>query len=72
MSLPRLALTAGEPAGVGPELLIRLAATPLAATLVAVTDRALLQRAAARCGVAVELIDDKFRVNPTPATPGTY
>jgi 4-hydroxythreonine-4-phosphate dehydrogenase len=58
MSLPRLALTAGEPAGVGPELLIRLAATPLAATLVAITDRALLQRAAARCGVAIELIDD--------------
>jgi 4-hydroxythreonine-4-phosphate dehydrogenase len=40
--LPRLALTAGEPAGVGAELLIRLAATPLAASLVAITDRDLL------------------------------
>jgi 4-hydroxythreonine-4-phosphate dehydrogenase len=58
MPLPRLALTAGEPAGVGPELLIRLAATPLAATLVAITDRTLLERAAARCGVAIELVDD--------------
>jgi 4-hydroxythreonine-4-phosphate dehydrogenase len=58
MPLPRLALTAGEPAGVGPELLIRLAATPLAATLVAITDQALLERAAARCGVAIELVDD--------------
>jgi 4-hydroxythreonine-4-phosphate dehydrogenase len=58
MPLPRLALTAGEPAGVGPELLIRLAATPLAATLVAITDRTLLQRAATRCGVAIELTDD--------------
>ncbi len=58
MPLPRLALTAGEPAGVGPELLIRLAATPLPASLVAVTDRALLQRAALRCGVAIELVDD--------------
>jgi 4-hydroxythreonine-4-phosphate dehydrogenase len=58
MPLPRLALTAGEPAGVGPELLIRLAATPLAATLVAITDRNLLQRAATRCGVAIELTDD--------------
>ena len=58
MPLPRLAVTAGEPAGIGPELLIRLAATSLAAGLVAITDRHLLERAAARCGVAIELIDD--------------
>lgn len=57
-TLPRLAVTAGEPAGIGPELLIRLAATPLAANFVAVTDRELLQRAAERCGMSVELIDD--------------
>lgn len=56
--LPRLALTAGEPAGVGPELLVRLAATPLAAALVAITDRDLLHRAAVRCGVALELHED--------------
>lgn len=56
--LPRLAVTAGEPAGVGPELLIRLAATPLAANFVAVTDRGLLERAAKRCGTDIELIDD--------------
>ena len=58
MPLPRLAVTAGEPAGVGPELLIRLAATSVAASLVAVTDRDLLKRAAARCGLSIELIDD--------------
>lgn len=58
MPLPRLALTAGEPAGVGPEMLIRLAATPLAASLVAVADRDLLQRAASRCGLNIELADD--------------
>jgi 4-hydroxythreonine-4-phosphate dehydrogenase len=56
--LPRLAVTAGEPAGVGPELLVRLAATPLAAGLVAVTDRDLLRRAAVRCGVTLELHED--------------
>jgi 4-hydroxythreonine-4-phosphate dehydrogenase len=58
LPLPRLAITAGEPAGVGPELLIRLAATSLAANLVAITDRDLLERAATRCGVAIELLDD--------------
>ena len=58
MPLPRLAVTAGEPAGVGPELLIKLAATSVAASLVAVTDRSLLERAAERCGLSIELIDD--------------
>lgn len=56
--LPRLAVTAGEPAGIGPELLIRLAASSLAANFVAITDRDLLYRAAARCGTTIELIDD--------------
>jgi 4-hydroxythreonine-4-phosphate dehydrogenase len=57
-TLPRLAITAGEPAGIGPELIIRLAATSLAANFVAVTDRALLERAAARCNQPVTLLDD--------------
>jgi 4-hydroxythreonine-4-phosphate dehydrogenase len=56
--LPRLAITTGEPAGVGAELVVRLAQLPLPATLVALGDRGLLQRAAERCGVALELHDD--------------
>jgi 4-hydroxythreonine-4-phosphate dehydrogenase len=64
MPLPRLAVTAGEPAGIGPELLIRLAATPLAASLVAITDRQLLERAATRCGVSIELTDDDGSAQP--------
>ena len=56
--LPRLAITAGEPAGVGPELVARLAATPLSADLVAITDRDLLARAAGRCGLHIALTDD--------------
>jgi 4-hydroxythreonine-4-phosphate dehydrogenase len=58
MPLPRLAVTAGEPAGIGPELLIRLAATPMAASLVAIADRHMLERAALHCGLHIELIDD--------------
>ncbi|MEO7072769.1 MAG: 4-hydroxythreonine-4-phosphate dehydrogenase PdxA [Rhodanobacter sp.] len=57
-TLPRLAITAGEPAGVGPELLIRLAASAIPADLIAITDRDLLQRAAARCGASINLCDD--------------
>jgi 4-hydroxythreonine-4-phosphate dehydrogenase len=54
---PRLALTAGEPAGIGPELLARLATITVAADLVAITDRDLLQRAADRCGLSLQLLD---------------
>jgi 4-hydroxythreonine-4-phosphate dehydrogenase len=68
--LPRLAVTAGEPAGIGPELLIRLAATSLAAGLIAITDRGLLERAAIRCGAVIELIDDDGSPQ-TQRRPGT-
>ncbi|MDE2270782.1 MAG: 4-hydroxythreonine-4-phosphate dehydrogenase PdxA [Xanthomonadaceae bacterium] len=53
--LPRLAVTSGEPAGVGPELVVRLAATAIAADLVAISDPGMLRRAASRCGIALEL-----------------
>jgi 4-hydroxythreonine-4-phosphate dehydrogenase len=53
--LPRLALTAGEPAGIGPELIVRLAAGDLAADLVAVADPELLQQAARSTGIALSL-----------------
>jgi 4-hydroxythreonine-4-phosphate dehydrogenase len=57
-TLPRLAVTAGEPAGVGPELVARLAASDLAADLVVITDRDLLRRAAAICGIELTISDD--------------
>lgn len=57
-TLPRLAVTAGEPAGVGPELVARLAASDLEADLVVITDRDLLRRAAATCGLTLDIIED--------------
>lgn len=54
-TLPRLAITAGEPAGIGPELVARLAATDLAADLVAVMDPDLLAEAAARAGITLDI-----------------
>jgi 4-hydroxythreonine-4-phosphate dehydrogenase len=57
-TLPRLAVTAGEPAGVGPELVARLAASDLPADIVAITDRDLLRRAAATCGIELTISDD--------------
>ena len=40
--IPRIALTPGEPAGIGPELAVMLAARGCAAELVAIADPALL------------------------------
>lgn len=56
--LPRLAITLGEPAGVGPELVAALAATDIAADLIAIGDRELLLRAAQTRGVALALEAD--------------
>lgn len=57
-TLPRLAVTAGEPAGVGPELVALLAASDFPADLVAITDRDLLARAAGAAGVMLDIVDD--------------
>lgn len=57
-ALPRLAITAGEPAGIGPELVVRLAASDIQADLVACCDRGLIERAAERCGITLQLDQD--------------
>ncbi|KGM56654.1 4-hydroxythreonine-4-phosphate dehydrogenase [Lysobacter arseniciresistens ZS79] len=55
MRPPRLALVPGEPAGVGPELCIRLAHRPRGHSLTAFGDRATLQAAAAALGLPITL-----------------
>jgi 4-hydroxythreonine-4-phosphate dehydrogenase len=42
MKMPRIALTSGEPAGIGPELCLAVAREPLECELVCLADRALL------------------------------
>lgn len=59
--LLRLAVTAGEPAGIGPELVLKLAATPLRADLIAIADPALLERTATRCGLPLDMQADDGR-----------
>lgn len=54
-TLPRLAITPGEPAGVGPELLARIAAEDRTTPWVAIADGDLLVRAAHRCGIALSV-----------------
>ncbi len=53
----RLAITPGEPAGIGPELLARLAGAERNSAWVAIADADLMLRAAARVGVTLRLDD---------------
>jgi 4-hydroxythreonine-4-phosphate dehydrogenase len=54
---PRIALTAGEPAGIGPELIACLAAKDFAADLVVIGNAELLIERASAIGIALELED---------------
>ncbi|HEY7872067.1 MAG TPA: 4-hydroxythreonine-4-phosphate dehydrogenase PdxA [Rudaea sp.] len=56
--LPRLAITLGEPAGIGAELVAALAATDLAADLIAIGDKDSLLLAAQTRGIALALEAD--------------
>jgi len=56
--LPRLAITTGEPAGIGPELVAALAATDIAADLIVVGDKDLLLLAAQTRGLALSIEPD--------------
>ena len=54
---PTIALTPGEPAGIGPELVVKVAQRQQPACLVAIADPELLENAAANCGLDIALQD---------------
>lgn len=63
--MPRIALTVGEPAGIGPELCLALAGKPLPCELICLGDRELLEERARQIGLAVELVPyDPSRERP--------
>lgn len=69
--IPRLALTLGEPAGIGPDLLVMLAQSGWPAELVAVTDASLLTRAAQRLNLPLLIIPHDAAVPAKAHVPGT-
>ena len=69
--LRRLALTPGEPAGVGPELCVRIAQRDWPAGLVAFADPDLLHAAAARLDLPLELIAHDPGAPPAAQAAGT-
>lgn len=66
--LPVLAITAGEPAGIGPDLCLQLAQQAHPQVLVVLADKFLLQQRARQLGLSVELVDYRREtVRPLPA-----
>ncbi len=70
-TLPRIALTPGEPAGIGPDLCIQLAQQALACQLVIIADPELLQQRAQQLNLPlkIEIFDQQQTI--TQHTPGT-
>ena len=67
----RLALTPGEPAGIGPDLCVMLAQQALPAEIVAIADPNLLKRRAAQLNQPLTLLPFNADRNPTPAPAGS-
>lgn len=66
-SLPRLIISAGEPAGIGPDLCVRLATGDYPAELVVVADPEVLRARAACLGLAVQIHEYSYSDSPTQA-----
>ncbi len=66
MTLPVLAITAGEPAGIGPDIVLALAGTYPACRPVVIADRHLLQDRARRLGLAITFADYQAAATPAP------
>lgn len=67
-----LAITAGEPAGIGPDLCVQLAVTPPDIPFVVIADKYLLQQRAAQLGIALqvhEMASGKWEVGSGTAFP---
>jgi 4-hydroxythreonine-4-phosphate dehydrogenase len=69
--IPRIALTPGEPAGVGPDLCVMLAQQPHAAEIVAICDPLLLGERAEQLGLPLDLLPFDDRRPPVPQAAGT-
>ncbi len=69
MSTPRIAITAGEPAGIGPDILVQLAQQAWPAELVAVADPQLLHDRARLLSLPLQLntFDPSAPPRPSPA-----
>ncbi|MBD3755517.1 MAG: 4-hydroxythreonine-4-phosphate dehydrogenase PdxA [Gammaproteobacteria bacterium] len=66
----RLVITSGEPAGIGPDLVIALAQSDWPVELVVLADRDVIAQRAAQLGVTLELVDYRAESSARPSRAG--
>lgn len=69
-AVPRIAITPGEPAGIGPDLAIALAMEPWPAELVVIADPEMITARARQLGLSIELEPFAGQLAPEPDLPG--
>ncbi|MFK8049030.1 MAG: 4-hydroxythreonine-4-phosphate dehydrogenase PdxA [Halioglobus sp.] len=69
--LPRIAVTSGEPAGIGPDILLHCAGQNHTSELVAIADPTLLSERAAQLGLSIDFESFDAKSEPIPHRPGT-
>lgn len=67
----RIAVTPGEPAGIGPDLMLQLAQQNWSAELVVIADKALLKQRAESLGIDIQLVEYQPEQLPQPHIAGT-
>lgn len=68
---PRIAITTGEPAGIGPDLVLSMAQLAQPVERVVIADPELLQQRAQQLGLAVELRSWDPQLSPSPSPAGS-
>lgn len=71
MSISKIAITTGEPAGIGPDVCLQICLLDWPSQLVVVADLNLLQRRATQLNLDIEFIPFKATQEATPHKPGT-
>lgn len=71
MAVPRLAVTAGEPAGIGPDIVLQAALHPWPAELVVIADPEVLAARASALKLDITLEPWQPEASPSAHTPGT-
>ena len=70
MTISRILITAGEPAGIGPEIVVKLAQLPCSDQLIVCADPELLQQAASQSKVDLKLTEFDSNKPPQPHQAG--
>ena len=71
MKIKRIVVTAGEPAGIGPDLVLALSKEDWTHQIVVCADKNVLAERATALGINVELLDYNAKLTPQPQKAGT-